>query len=308
MMEHVSCNLCGCDDAALLYPSTIEHDQLPNAVEAFRCTSSLYGKHFTIVRCRNCGLGYTNPRLSSEEIMRAYEGVQDPLYVEEYDGRSLTFHRHLRRVEELKAPPGRLLDIGAYSGVFVEAAQARGWDAWGLEPCRWAVEVARGRGLNMLEGSLDTISIEEQSFDVVTMWDVIEHVTDPLDQLRKAYRLLRPGGLAVVHTMDLDSTCAKLMGSRWPWLMEMHIYYFTPRTLGRMAEVAGFKVVKSRAEGRFLRLGYIATRIGGLNRFAGKLAAGGLRMLGLRETAIPLNFGDLFTLYAIREHDSACSI
>jgi ubiquinone/menaquinone biosynthesis C-methylase UbiE len=305
MMEQVTCNLCGADDAAVLYPSTIEDDQLPNAVEAFRCTSSLYGQHFTIVRCRRCGLGYTNPRLSSAEIMRAYEAVQDPLYVEEYDGRALTFKRHLRRVEELKSPPGRLLDVGAYSGVFVEAARARGWDAWGLEPCRWAVDLARSRGLNMIEGSLETISIEEQSFDVVTMWDVIEHVTDPLDQLRKVQRLLKPGGLAVVHTMDLDSSFSRLMGSRWPWLMEMHIYYFTPRTLGKMAEVAGLKVVRARAEGRYLRLGYIATRIGGLSRVAGNLAAGGLRMLGLRETAIPLNFGDLFTLYAIRDPDSA---
>jgi ubiquinone/menaquinone biosynthesis C-methylase UbiE len=300
MMEYVTCNLCGSDDAVLLYPSTIPDRQLPDAVEAFRCTSSLYGKHFDIVRCRTCGLGYTNPRLTTDEIMRAYEGVQDPLYVEEYDGRAITFQRHLQRVEALKPPPGRLLDVGAYSGVFVEAAKGRGWDAWGLEPCRWAVDQARRRHLNMIEGSLDTVDLEEQSFDVVTMWDVIEHVTDPLGQLRKLHRILKPGGMAVLHTMDLDSTFAKLMGSRWPWLMEMHIYYFTPQTLGRMAERAGFKVVKARAEGRYLRLGYVATRVGGINRFAGKLAAGALRVCGLREVAIPLNFGDLFTLYATR--------
>jgi 2-polyprenyl-3-methyl-5-hydroxy-6-metoxy-1,4-benzoquinol methylase len=299
-MEHVCCNLCGADDAVLLYPSTIASDQLPNAVEAFRCTSSLYGKHFNIVRCRQCGLGYTNPRLTTQEIMQAYKGVQDPLYVAEYDGRALTFRNHLRRVEQYKAPPGKLLDVGAYSGVFVEAARARGWDAWGLEPCRWAVEQARSRGLSMIEGSLDDAVIEEQSFDVVTMWDVIEHVTDPLGQLTKVRRLLKPGGLAVIHTMDLDSLFARLMGGRWPWLMEMHIFYFTPKTLGRMAEAAGLTVVKARAEGRYLRLGYVATRVGGLNRFAGKVASGILNSLGLREVAVPLNFGDLFTLYATR--------
>ncbi len=299
-MEYVTCNLCGQDDTRLLYPSTIPDDQLPDAIEAFRCTSSLYGKHFTIVRCRNCGLGYTNPRLTGEEIIRAYEAVEDPLYVEEYDGRALTFKKHLQRVQAIKAPPGRLLDVGAYSGVFVEAAQANGWDAWGLEPSRWAVDQARARGLNMLEGSLDTVEIPDESFDVVTMWDVIEHVADPLAQLRSVRRILKPGGLAVIHTMDLDSTFAKLMGGRWPWLMEMHVYYFTPRTLGRMAETAGLKVVKARAEGRYLRLGYVATRVAGIHRFTGRLAAGALEALGLREVAIPLNFGDLFTLYATR--------
>jgi ubiquinone/menaquinone biosynthesis C-methylase UbiE len=152
----------------------------------------------------------------------------------------------------------------------------------------------------MIEGSLDDAVIEEQSFDVVTMWDVIEHVTDPLGQLTKVRRLLKPGGLAVIHTMDLDSLFARLMGGRWPWLMEMHIFYFTPKTLGRMAEAAGLTVVKARAEGRYLRLGYVATRVGGLNRFAGKVASGILNSLGLREVAVPLNFGDLFTLYATR--------
>lgn len=299
-MEYVSCNLCGADDSVLLFPATIPAVQVPDAVEAFRCTSALYGKHFDIVRCRRCGLGYTNPRLSAEEIMRAYAEVEDPLYDQEYDGRALTFRKHLSRIEKMKSPPGRLLDVGAYSGVFVETAAARGWDAWGLEPCRWALDLARSRGLNMIEGSLDTAAIEPRSFDVITMWDVIEHVTDPLAQLRLVHDLLKPDGLAVVHTMDLDSSFARIMGSRWPWLMEMHIYYFSPRTLGRMAETAGLRVVTSRAEGRYLRLGYVATRIAGLNRMMGQLAGVALKTLGLREAAVPLNFGDLFTLYATR--------
>ena len=299
-MEYVTCNLCGSDDTELVFPSTIPADRVPDSCDAFRCTSALYGEHFDIVRCRRCGLAYTNPRLPVERIMQAYANVEDPLYVEEYDGRAITFRKHLARLEEFKAPPGRLLDVGAYSGVFVEAAQARGWDAWGLEPCRWALDLARSRGVNMIEGSLDTATIQPQSFDVVTMWDVIEHVTDPLGQLRAVHGLLRPGGLAVVHTMDMSSLFAKIMGRRWPWLMAMHIYYFTPRTLGSLAEKAGLRVITSRAEGRYLRLGYIATRIAGINRVAGRLAASGLRALGLRERAIPLNFGDLFTMYAIR--------
>lgn len=299
-MEDVTCNLCGADETELLFPATIPADRVPDAREAFRCTSARYGEHFNIVRCRRCGLAYTNPRLSVDLIMQAYANVEDPLYVEEYDGRAITFRKHLSRIEQFKLPPGRLLDVGAYSGVFVEAAQTRGWDAWGLEPCQWALDLARRRGLHMIEGSLDTADIEPESFDVITLWDVIEHVTDPLAQLRAVRNLLKPGGLAVIHTMDIGSLFARIMGRRWPWLMAMHIYYFTPHTLGRMAETAGLRVVTSRAEGRYLRLGYVATRIAGLNRLAGRLAASGLAMLGLREKAIPLNFGDLFTLYAIR--------
>ena len=96
------------------------------------------------------------------------------------------------------------------------------------------------------------------------------------------------------------STLAKVMGRRWPWLMEMHLYYFSPRTLGRLLQQNGFAVVRSSAQGRYLRLGYFVTRLGPYNHF---LAQSLLRLserLNLSGVAIPVNFGDLFTIYARR--------
>jgi 2-polyprenyl-3-methyl-5-hydroxy-6-metoxy-1,4-benzoquinol methylase len=299
-MEYVKCNLCGHDETLLRFASTLKADSVPQNVEAFRCTSPGYGRHFTIVQCKNCGLVYTNPRLDGTQIIDSYEAVEDPLYLEERDGRVLTFERHLQPLEKLHAPPGKLLDVGAYTGVFVEIAAKHGWDAWGLEPGRWAVEQARARGLNMIEGTLARSGLADQAFDVVTLWDVIEHLTDPFAEIQQTFRVLKPGGLLVIHTMDIDSLFARMMRSHWPWLMEMHVYYFSRRTLTAMLEKAGFKVIRAVPQGRYLRLGYFATRIGGFSPVLGKLLGGLFKLLHLRQVPVPLNFGDLFTEYALK--------
>jgi SAM-dependent methyltransferase len=296
-MEHVRCNLCGADDVALRFPSTIEREA---DWRAFRCTHSGYGTHPPIVQCQQCGLVYTDPRPDGGDILETYQAVEDPLYIEEREGRVLTFEHHLRPLERLTGPPDDrpLLDVGAYTGVFVEIAARHGWDAWGVEPSRWAVERARARGLHMVPGTLESADLPAAHFDVVTMWDVIEHLPDPHLALQQARRLLKPGGLLVVHTIDIESLFARLMGPRWPWLMEMHIYYFSRRTLRAMLEQCGFQVLSDRPQGRYLRLGYLMNRVGALVPPVGRPAEWLVTRLGLRSLAVPVNLGDLFTAYA----------
>ncbi len=300
-LEPVDCNLCGSDDADLLYPSTLpEHEKTGRHVEALRCTHLGYGIHGPIVRCRRCGLVSINPRPNSSDVLNGYEKVVDELYALEREGRVLTFQRHLRPLERIIGPPDgkRLLDVGCHIGVFVEVAQQRGWDAWGVEPSRWAAEQAQARGLQIVNGTLATCGFEDASFDVMTMWDVIEHVPDPKADLFQAYRLLKPGGSVVIHTIDIESLFARIMGHRWPWLMEMHLYYFAPRTLRRMLEDIGFQVIHSSPHGRYLRLGYLVSRLQPYSRLLCRLLDAIVTRLGLRAVAVPINLGDLFTMYA----------
>jgi SAM-dependent methyltransferase len=300
-MQYVACDLCGSTETRPRFPGTLPDDAPLRASEAFRCTDSGYGRHHAIVQCLKCGLVYTNPRLEGTRILDTYIAVEDPLYLEEREGRVLTFERHLRPLEKLKPPPGRLLDVGASTGVFVEIAGRHGWDAWGLEPSRWAVSEARRQGLQMIEGTLESVELPDTSYDVVTLWDVIEHVTDPFAEIQRVYRLLKPGGLLAVHTMDIDSLFARAMGGRWPWLMEMHIYYFSRRTLTMMLNKAGFKVIRAAPQGRYLRLGYFATRLGGLlGQPPGRVLRALFDLLHVSQVAIPINLGDLFTAYAVK--------
>jgi 2-polyprenyl-3-methyl-5-hydroxy-6-metoxy-1,4-benzoquinol methylase len=301
-MEHVVCELCGSARHKVRFPSTLGalDKRGGEDLSAFRCTSNGYGRHHTIVECLDCGLVYANPRHNSGETLAMYQAVEDRLYVEEREGRVLTFERHLRPLEKI-APPGdgrRLLDVGCHVGVFVEIAARHGWDAWGVEPSHWAATQARQAGLQVVEGTLATAGFGDETFDVVTMWDVIEHVEQPLAEVRQALRLLKPGGLLVIHTMDLDSPFARLMGRRWPWLMQMHIYYFTRRTLARLVEKAGFRVVGVHPQGRYLRLGYLATRVTAFSRLLGRGLGWLFDCTRLGGCAIPINLGDLVTMYA----------
>ncbi len=299
-MERVRCNLCGSWEAALLYPATLDESSLANDTEHFRCTSASYGQHGDIVRCSQCGLVYTNPRQKEELIVRSYKEVVDRTYLEERKGRLLTFKRNLRPLEKLvdAGDERKLLDVGCYAGIFLEVAEEAGWEAWGVEPCRWAAEEAWQRGLKVEACTLREADFPADSFDVVTMWDVIEHFADPLRELKEVHHLLKRGGVVCIHTINIESFLAKVMGANWPWLMEMHLYYFSPETLSAMLIKAGFAPIKKMTQGRFLRLGYLVSRLapysqrlaGGLGRLAGALGLGRLPMY--------VNFGDLFTLFA----------
>jgi 2-polyprenyl-3-methyl-5-hydroxy-6-metoxy-1,4-benzoquinol methylase len=301
-MEHVCCNLCRAESSVVRYPSTVKRAGSDDW-RAFRCTHSGYGRHHTIVECQQCGLVYTDPRPDGHDIVETYQAVEDPLYVEEREGRVLTFEHHLEPLERLTGPPNgrRLLDVGCYTGIFVEIATRHGWEAWGVEPSCWAVEHAHAQGLHVVQGTLETTDLPEAHFDLVTMWDVIEHVTDPRGTLQQAHRLLKPDGLLVVHTIDIDSIFARLMGAHWPWLMEMHLYYFSRRTLRAMLEACGFQVLSDRPQGRYLRLGYLMSRVSALMPAIGRPTEWLVTKVGLRGLAVPVNLGDLFTAYARKE-------
>jgi len=300
-LEKTPCNLCGSNDAVLLYRSTLRRQpDRPHNVEALQCTNAGYGIHGPVVKCQRCGLVYINPRPNSSDVLHDYEDVVDELYVEERDGRVLTFRQHLRPLQRIAGRPDgkRLLDVGCHIGVFVDVAQQHGWDAWGVEPSHWAAEQAQAAGLKVVNGTLATSGFPDASFDVITLWDVIEHVPNPKRELLQVHRLLKPRGVVVIHTIDIESPFARIMGHRWPWLMEMHLYYFSPRTLRRMVEEIGFEVIHSSPQGRYLRLGYLISRLQGYSRPLYRLLDAIVTRLNLRGIAVSINLGDLFTMYA----------
>src|SRR5581483_2936341 len=114
------------------------------------------------------------------------------------------------------------------------------------------------------------------------------------------HRLLRPGGLVGITTMNVESLVARLLGPRWPWLMQMHLYYFSVRTLSALMERCGFRVVAVTPHRRIVRLSYVLSRA---ERWSPSLAAALQRAawrLGLAARLVPVDLGDIFTLYAQR--------
>jgi 2-polyprenyl-3-methyl-5-hydroxy-6-metoxy-1,4-benzoquinol methylase len=242
---------------------------------------------------------FQSPVPPPTEIIHAYEEVVDERYEQERIGRLHTFRRDLRELERY-ARPGRLLDVGCHIGLFVEVAQEAGWDAWGVEPSHWAARRAETRGLRVLHGALDDVDLTEGSFDAVTMWDVIEHLTDPLGALRRCRELLKPGGIVAVCTMDVQALFPRLAGRRWPWYMQMHLIYFSKRTLGAMLRAAGYDVLGTAPHKRVVRADYLASRLEGYCRPAARLVTGALGAVGLQDRLVSVDLGDLFLMFARR--------
>jgi 2-polyprenyl-3-methyl-5-hydroxy-6-metoxy-1,4-benzoquinol methylase len=155
-------------------------------------------------------------------------------------------------------PGKRLLDIGAGSGKLVRFLRARGIDAQGIEPSRALFDRFLGTEAAFTCAMLDQYrSTAATSFDVVTAFDVIEHVPDPVAFLGDVAALLEPGGVFFASTPDVGSLPARAFGRRWHFYYPYHLSYFAPRTFARAAEPHGLRIVDCRHRGRVRSVGYM---------------------------------------------------
>ncbi|GAB4346829.1 MAG: class I SAM-dependent methyltransferase [Candidatus Abyssubacteria bacterium] len=143
---------------------------------------------------------------------------------------------------------GELLDVGCGTGRYLEWVCERGWTARGIDVLEDAVARARRKGLEAVTGDLvRSCPWKSGSFDVVTMWDVIEHLSEPVATLRVIHGLLRAGGRLVIATPNIDSLPARLLGTYWmPLEMPRHLTLFSPSTIGVLLEKTGFCVERIR--------------------------------------------------------------
>ena len=161
------------------------------------------------------------------------------------------YERFLRLVEPARRT-GRLLEIGCGQGLFLEHARLRGWTVQGVEILAPVAALARERGLDVVNGTLEEACLPPHAFDAVAMREVIEHVVDPVTLLAEAHRVLRPGGVVAIATGNARSWAARLRGRRWAYYRfggHMHIRFFSPRSATALARAAGFAGVECHTRG-----------------------------------------------------------
>ena len=289
-----SCFLCGSAQLSLRFPA--RGDRQPDA-RAYACTSFGHRSHGPIWACEECGVLVQWPRPSEAELVGAYAEVEDPVYLSEKENRYLTFRRAVR----ILGPAGgrRLLDVGAYCGIFVDVARAAGFRAEGLELSRWAAAQARSLGLVIHEQTLTQRATADDQYDVLTLWDVIEHLADPRRELEAAFALLVKGGRIHVSTIDTSSFVARVLGGRWPWLMHMHLCYFDRRNLSALLESVGFRVVGRRNYTHTVSAGYLLRKIAASFPAAAALVGAASRVLPA-DLPVPVSLGDNMVITAER--------
>lgn len=259
--RHVRCPLCRADAPRLLFPAHRGRAEAGGKLSCC-CTSTGLASHGPIVACRECGMVYGDPQPIPSELLQAYRDVTDPTYLRQRRGRELTFARQLGLLHSHAQPPGFLVDVGCYTGVFLELAARAGWRVAGLELSEWAADIAAALQVGEVHRcSLTDFRLPQASADVVTAWDVIEHLTDPTGDLAHVAELLRPGGVLALSTHLIDSAAARLLGTRYPFLMDMHPVHFSGATLRRLLAEADFEILTVRAHRRTIMADYLLERV-----------------------------------------------
>lgn len=273
-MKAESCGYCGGEDAQVKYD---------------------LGSH-QIVKCRGCGLMRLHPFPRDEETKQVYADLsyfQNPEFYDfkrgnlygyvDYIAERVNKLREHRPIAEFlrdrhgrrqdKGQPGqrrpRLLDIGCGLGYFLDVAQDAGFDVMGVEFNPGAVRAMREKyAFPVHEGSVQAAPLEEASCDVVTMFDVIEHLHDPFSDVRKIFKLLRPGGGVAISTMDSESFVSRLLGTRLEDFRRIreHLFFFSRESLTKVLESSGFRVYKIASYGHTFELAFLMERMRIINR------------------------------------------
>ncbi len=157
----------------------------------------------------------------------------------------LNFGNKLDQIEKRLGRRGSLLDVGCSFGFFLDAARQRGWSVVGVELSGYAAAYAKEKlGLTVVNKPVLYAPLDEKSFDVITMWYVIEHLPNPKEVLAHLRNLLKDDGMLVVSTANVESYRARLEGRRWRmWIPPEHLLYFSPTTTRHLFNACGFQII-----------------------------------------------------------------
>ena len=230
--REISCNLCGASEPRMLYEAI-------DRLHGFNGT-------FQYVRCSQCGLVYMNPQITFEAVAKYYPQdyaphrakIKSPLTKKE------KWPVRKKNLDTITVH-SRVLDAGCGSGGFLANLNARTrCRIYGFDISEKAIKTASEiKGIDVFRGTISEAPYEEEFFDVITARSYIEHVNDPFGVLQQMHRLLKPGGVLVLKTPNIDSFNASVFKDRWYHLdCPRHLFLFSPKTLTDLLKRAGFSV------------------------------------------------------------------
>ena len=232
-----------------------------NDSNVYKCSSMAHHQKPQVAKCLQCDLEQIPLSKRPANLGELYADVVDQQYLDHLAVKHKTFDRLLSQLSPyLPTTPGAILEIGSYCGLFLSKMAKRGWHCTGIEPSKWATgEARKNPNLTIINCGVESAEsmLANQQFEVIVSWDVIEHVENPATMIAMVSRHLKPGGIFAFSTLDVDSWFARAMGKSWPWLMEMHLFYFTPKVLKEMLEEQGIELIRFGNYCHYASLQYI---------------------------------------------------
>jgi predicted TPR repeat methyltransferase len=232
-----------------------------DVLHSYFCTK----KGHDLYRCSSCEMLSLHPvpNQTGEIYEQDYfdgseKGYGYVNYDEDKEPMREVFKDYLDRIEGYTKRKGILLDVGAATGFFMHIAQGLGWKVKGVEISKYAMMLAQKKGLDVIHGTMANVDVNMPLFDVITMWDVLEHMPDPITDLKRAREMLQNDGLLVLNTPDSGSLYAKLLGKRWHLIVPPeHIHYFNNESISKVLDACGFETISITRIGKKFTLEYI---------------------------------------------------
>ena len=202
-----------------------------------------------LCRCNACSFVFARNKPELKELEFYYSNYS---YNKDYYVSDVTLKRYqniLKGFEPFRKT-NRLLDIGCGNGDFLMAAKEKGWDCTGVEFSPKAVEICKRKGLSVFEGGLKTVSEQLTEYDIITSFEVIEHINTPLEEIGLIRKHLRIGGLLYLTTPNFNSLMRKLLGNRYDAIVyPEHLGYFNPKSLAHLMKVSGLEKIAIKTTG-----------------------------------------------------------
>ncbi|MDB6123412.1 MAG: Methyltransferase type 11 [Pedosphaera sp.] len=196
----------------------------------------------SLVRCRNCSMIYANPVAQELATGSFYDQAGVPFYLSpakvESDYSPVRFERELRLFRS-HCQKGEVLDVGCSTGAFLFQLKTRYPDQYsivGTDVSGAPLDYAESRGVPVIRGDFLSHDFAGRTFDVVTFWAVMEHLTEPKRFLEKAASILKPNGLCFILVPNMSSLAVRILGAKYRYIFPPHINYFTKATLSRFVE------------------------------------------------------------------------
>jgi 2-polyprenyl-3-methyl-5-hydroxy-6-metoxy-1,4-benzoquinol methylase len=276
-----------------------------------------------VVRCNACGFVYVTPieqdkaliqkgpvldgrpeyLLESADVSQIEGSWEQPIiesYMREANARKENSREALTHIQALNPNRGKILDYGCFAGLFLSVAKEQGWDCYGLEPLVMPSIYARGNfGVNVVNNTLEGDTFPADMFDVITAFQVFEHIIDPVGELSKLKGFLKSGGLMMIEVPNIDTLGVRLLQSNHRHFVEDHVSFFSGKTLSQLLEDQGFEVCEVYYPVRVLSVSHLAWWMGKLTtQSVGDYVKRVTDRLNLTDKTLKVGIGDIVSVIA----------
>lgn len=217
-----------------------------------------------IYLCATCSVYFCFPLPDAEELLAAYDGSPDDNFVSQNEFRYKTFKNSFSKFSKsvgFSPSEVSITDIGAAGGVFLRVMKDLGYPACGLEASSWLAEYgSKNYEVNLIQGDIRDFKPSTDRLDIVTYWDVLEHIANPKSDLTILTSKLKSKSIILVSLPSTDSLSFKTLKWRWPMHLDVHLFYFNKKSLERLFESFGFSLIYTSKYPQQLSLGYLLLR------------------------------------------------